>query len=432
MAGTAEQLRVDQEQKKSFDILASIDLYRFDLQTAGYILPETKQRVYDEELSYIAEGINLPIYTDFHLQKKGGELCYFHEGMWTPYVSTLIKGLDVYQAEAEHDPRKQFMSDRAAEDLLIGYKLDSLKPGEKIKWYADFPDNEYKLYGGDLIDKELGFQSSRRMGFIYEAEGNEDGGINIRSQSVDNSDQEAFAAAMIEGQRGGSITEMRRSYDAVLEAKNGGEFFAGRQLDDSNSEENAWSFVSQNKDLIEDYFMAQIEELAAMNASRNELETAKKRLTYGVWAALKQRLDNSSLSVSAGSHSGLSIHQEVQGAYQSLAARGEVLFGCGGSIIGEQALVSASVKDVFDSIFKTEKMTCPFCDDKDQRGDPCSPNQSCTNCEAKVENGKVTNRGNGGRKKTGSKARTINIFEALSLELSRIDIEISEKRQHTA
>ena len=45
-----------------------------------------------------------------------------------------------------------------------------------------------------------------------------------------------------------------------------------------------------------------------------------------------------------------------------------------------------------------KKMTCPFCGNKNQYGDPCSPNQHCRNCQARVVNGRVVSRGNGGRK----------------------------------
>ena len=47
---------------------------------------------------------------------------------------------------------------------------------------------------------------------------------------------------------------------------------------------------------------------------------------------------------------------------------------------------------------KKERMTCPFCGDKNQSGDPCSPNQHCNNCQARVVGGKVVSKGNGGKK----------------------------------
>lgn len=47
---------------------------------------------------------------------------------------------------------------------------------------------------------------------------------------------------------------------------------------------------------------------------------------------------------------------------------------------------------------KKEKMKCPFCGDPDQYGDPCSPQQHCTSCDARVRAGQVISKGNGGRK----------------------------------
>lgn len=46
---------------------------------------------------------------------------------------------------------------------------------------------------------------------------------------------------------------------------------------------------------------------------------------------------------------------------------------------------------------KKEKMTCPFCKDPNQYGDPCSDNQHCNSCDARVVKGKVVSRG--GKKK---------------------------------
>ena len=40
-----------------------------------------------------------------------------------------------------------------------------------------------------------------------------------------------------------------------------------------------------------------------------------------------------------------------------------------------------------------ERMTCPFCKDPDQYGDPCSPNQHCNSCKATVIGGKVVSKG---------------------------------------
>ncbi|HLG90881.1 MAG TPA: hypothetical protein VI336_01855, partial [Candidatus Saccharimonadales bacterium] len=90
------------------------------------------------------------------------------------------------------------------------------------------------------------------------------------------------------------------------------------------------------------------------------------------------------------------------------------------SISGEEALLSASSKDVFESIFG-RKMGCPFCG-ATQYGDPCSPNQSCSNCSAQVVNGRVLSKGNGG-KKTKKDSTELDFFQIISMELARYEQE---------
>lgn len=391
---TRTNYTTEQQKEKSFNVLASVDLYRYDLKTYGHILPETRERVYEEELSYIAEGINRPNYNSFTLKQIDGELVYFHEGSWRPYMSTLVKGLNAAEAEAQIDPRKSFEVDRRVDDLKRGYAIQSLKPGEKITWYYDFPSQELDLYEAEFLG-DMGYQPERLMGYLCEAERTLEGDVIIRHQSVDNSDPEAYAAAELVGQQGGSIDDSREAYDSILNNKHGKEFYAGRAVSEKEREENAWSMVVAHKDLIEDYFLNQIEHLARQQLSRSDLELTKKRLTYGVWATLKQRLDNNLPAVgemASGSGGYASVRAEVGSAYTALASRGEVLFGCGGSMSGEVAIMNASAQSVFEGIFG-KKMNCPFCG-ATQYGDPCSPNQLCTDCKAEVRNGKVVSEGN--------------------------------------
>jgi len=379
--------------EKSFDVLASVRLFQYDLMDFGAIRPETRQRVYDEEASYIAEGVNRPLHTEFTLHQQDGQLVYFHLGQWRSYIGSLANNLLIAQREAEADGRRGFMAERAASDLEIGYQITALQPGEKLAFKSEFPQAECDIYGEDFMSKELAFQPARKMGFLYEAEKTPDGRTILRSQTVDGNDPEAYAAAMESGSRGGSIDDMREAYDAAMQSKYGGEFFAGRRLEGSVPEENAWSAIARHHYLI-DYLMEQTEVIARQNLPDEAAEAAKKRLTYGVWARLKETLDEESLGIAPaeyGNTGGDSIQPQIEAAYQLAAARGETLFGCGGAITGENAAMQATTKDIFESIFG-KKMSCPFCGTT-QYGDPCSPNQFCKACEAKVENGKVVSTG---------------------------------------
>lgn len=72
----------------------------------------------------------------------------------------------------------------------------------------------------------------------------------------------------------------------------------------------------------------------------------------------------------------------IAGASGEEASGGEAGAADGGSRMG--------------SAGERRKMNCPFCG-ATQYGDPCSPNQYCSKCTARVANGRVVSRGNGGR-----------------------------------
>jgi hypothetical protein len=144
-----ENLPPNGEGPRSFDVVASVDMYRFDLQVHKRILPETRQRVRDEELTYITEGMNRSLHTSFTLRELDNELVFFDRGQWRPYIGMLVRGLQVAQQEALLDPRKTFQAENAARDLMIGYKLQSLGVNEKLSWDARYPKK--KNYSTGLI-----------------------------------------------------------------------------------------------------------------------------------------------------------------------------------------------------------------------------------------------------------------------------------------
>lgn len=361
-----EQLEKPTREPKSFDLLASVDMYRFDMMVHGEVLPETEQRVHDEELTYIAEGINRPLYTQFVLQERDGELVYFDRGTWASYISTLERGNEVAELEAMADQRKAFTAKRTAEDLQYGYRMRELKPGQGMAWASKFPDQECNLYGEAFV-ASLGYQPMRRMGFLYYAEKLDDGSLVLHTQSVDNSNVHAFDAALSAGQNG--VVAMRERYDEALAQSTGAEHYAGRRVNSVAPKENAWEIIKIHKDLLRYYFDG-IKDLAGSSLPRTELEVAKKRLTYGVWAALKERIDRDATSRASNyvgyGYDFAALHNETRQAYTRLSKRGEVLMGCGSSLSPDSALMDADVETVRELVFggKSEVMkcvTCPLC-----------------------------------------------------------------------
>ncbi len=335
------------EKFRHFDPAASVDLMRFDLTTNGSIRPETRQRVYDEELTFVAEGIDRRLETTFVLKEMNGQFMYFSEGKWQPYQAMLTNGIKSAQYEASLDPRKQFLVEMASDDYLVAQGWNKLKPGEKMNWYSPFRDRELALYGEKFMN-ELGFSSKRRMGFLYQAEKDPEGNLILTSNSVDNSDEEAFDAAMLVAEKGGNAVD---AYDQFMSQKYGQKFNAGRLR---GEEENAWDVITRQKDLVK-YYMTNLETLARnFYVGREDLENDKKRLTYGFWAAIKERMDREVHGLMGNEAIGgrsQSLSDEVAAAYSRLQAKGEILFGCGGSISPEDALLTADPEKVFDSIF---------------------------------------------------------------------------------
>lgn len=408
------------EQLRSFDPLASVDMMRFDLQRFGHVLPETRQRVYDEELSYIAEGIDRASRTEFTLQRdESGQLVYFNEGTWQPYNSMLFTGLRVAEAEAKVDSRKQFLAEWAVRDWQKGMQMGALQPGETMEWHSSYPHEIEERYGKEFLQNQ-GLKPHRKMGFLYQAICHEDGAVTLVTQTVDRSNPQAFAAveAMLQFDPQADIETMVRTYDGELSKTHGGKFFAGRRQ--AEIDENAWHEIIQHKDLVE-YFLNGIEALAGRDISRAQLEQQSKNHTYGVWAALKRRLDVSQANIERNLARPGAISQqhhaqlarEVSRAYSSAQARQEMLIGCGGAIgPAKDNPLDISGKDAFNSIFgdpldgatKTESsykfdkhMYCVVCQAPPSETEKsagakkmCGPCGICKGCDAKI---KSKNRG---------------------------------------
>lgn len=356
-----EQNRQTFESEKTFDVMASVQMLRYDIEKFGAILPETMQRVYDEELTLIAEGIDRHSYTKFSLKNDENQgLVFFNKGKWSSYTGSVINGHVVAKREAESDYRKNFYVDMTTQDIEKAYAMQGLEVGEFISWYSAFPEKEYQEYGAELLT-DMGFKVDRKMGFLYRAEKQLDGTVTLESHSVDDSNLAAFEAAMLESELNpaASITDLVNAYDDNLYDQTGNETVAGR--DSGNNEENAWEFVQQNKPLV-NYYLDKIKELAYSAASYEDLYDEKEQLTFGVWARIKELLSESvptgltrtstaDMNYDFVATHNMQIEQQVNRAFRSASQRGDVLVGCGGTIKGKSA------EETFDSIFGSDVLS---------------------------------------------------------------------------
>lgn len=374
METVAEQLT--NERVKSYDVVASVNMLRFDLDNfEDGIQPETRRRVCDEELSYMVEGVDKASRTSFVLKREGDEIVYFREGEWQNYAGLLLTGLRAARAEAAEDPRRAFLVENAADDMVNGNIMRSLRPGEQHVWWSSYEHDKEELYGPTFM-RQCGRQPERKMGFLYRASCQEDGNVLLESQTLDRSDADGFKAiaAAVEDDPNIDLDELVGIYDDVIYEQEGVSCFAGRA--DSERAENAWDEIHKHRDLIE-YHLNTLEEIASRSATGAELEQATKKHTYGVWAAFKKRIDGEAMSHTVpdrvyvshqtDAHLHQLLEQETKSAFQDFASRGIVMAGCGGGfgvVMGENDIMNANAADVHSSIFGGDKygsltFTCP-------------------------------------------------------------------------
>jgi hypothetical protein len=394
--------QISPERRRSFDVMASVDMLRFDLQRFGQVLPETRQRVYDEELSSIAEGVERAARTEFVLAKEGDDLVYFDRGSWKSYTGMLITGNQVAHLEASADPRREFLAQWSDRDLEVGYALRKLQPGDVMVWTNGYPHEIGQKYG-DAFMRDCGLFPDRKMGFVYRAECLDEGGIVLQSQTLDGSDADGLAAVerLKSEDPAADIGSLIDAYDNVLNQRLAEPVYAGRTA--AQRGENAWQEILAHKDLIT-AMLDGLEGIAALDIPRRDLERHTIRHIVGVWKAFKRRLH---AETAGGMTPGLTnpswpadVWKEIRYSYQLAHAQGDLKVGCGGAVRTENDSSldpnnPVDLKETFDSIFGDEKSgwkwkqgvcrvkACPTRPGKTRVG-PC---EVCVRCQAKFDSG---------------------------------------------
>lgn len=406
----AEQPKIEAlatcEQRKSFDVTASLRMMRYDLVNFGQVLPETRQQACNEELSYLAEGIDRAARTSFALKRINDELVYFKAGRWRPYLGMLTTGLEVAEEEAAADPRRHFQLEWACYDLARGYELGGMEAGERRHWLSAYPHHLAEHYGTAFM-ADCGLNPQRALGFIYEAECQDDGSVVLRSQTIDRSDPDALAAVSeaIAAGLGYNLDALTGIYDSTLGEKYGTRFSAGRT--DSEVQGDAWEAINRQQPLIS-YHLDGLESLACSGLEGKQLENAVKKHVYGVWATFRKCLDSpryykelasTYANHYAGGGAAAAYEQLARAArhnFDEFADRGELLIGCGGTIrvlSGADSALNAEPSDVFSAIFgsKTcpevkngQRTTCPHCRKLVRAIVPSREKIFCSNGECKL------------------------------------------------
>jgi hypothetical protein len=281
--------RIEERNLRRFDIASSVKMMRYDLDVCGDVKPETYERVGEEELSLLVEGVDRASRTSFTLRRENSDLVYFNNGEWKSYSSLLNIGVQAAESEASNDFRKTFLVEAAYAERRQGNQMRSLEPGQHTTWWSTYDYETEEKFGANFMQK-CGFKPHRKMAFLYRATCQEDGNVVLESQTLDRSDQDGFnnIAQALEHNLESSLDELVGIYDATLKNKFGQDFYAGRT--DAEKQENAWNEIHKHRDLIE-YHINKLTGLAYSSLVGEELERETTKHTIGVWAAFKKRID---------------------------------------------------------------------------------------------------------------------------------------------
>ena len=372
-----ETLTPTKEKYRSFDVTAGVYALKNDLDHNGYFLPETKEQVLNEQLSYLVEGIERSSRTTFYFTRLDQDLYYFDDGGWRSHSDMLAAGREAAKHDAAIDHRRQFLVGWAENDIYQHQQNLKLKPGEKRVWASAYPQEVEASYGTRFV-QDVGLNSKRKLGFIYQAVCHQDGGVVLESQTLDRSDQDGIDAALTAFNSDPSLNldDLVEVYDQVLTDKYGVRFYAGRS--EAEKHENAWKEIQSSSDLI-NYLLLEFEAIATSSDSHEDVVIKTKKLLIGAWKLFKKRLDGTAdvpPSMPSSSIVGRVEHYtwlnaQIHSGYDEFLKSGETIIGCGGSLdmpMGGADNLNSDLTGILSSIFgfgrRTEVMkcvTCPLC-----------------------------------------------------------------------
>lgn len=365
---TAEDLKV-------FDELSTVRMYQQDMREFGFVRPETKQQVYNEELSFVAEGINAPLKTDFTLKKTAEGLVDERGNLLS---DALDRGIIAASNAARADSRLGFNYRRAILEREEAREVEGMMESDDantIVTVSPFAHEAHDQYGDELVEL-IGMNPDRKLAFIRIYQKVSAQQLRMISVSVDTSDLDSFRGMMGElgvvipiGVRSddfishrykGELDEvsqeilpdqLRYIYDQKLKEKYNQEFNAGRPDKDSV---DAWRFIEAQKDLVAHYF-ENLEKLAQANPTSRE----KIKLTVSFWSALKRRMEQGGNLYQQKDIGGSEIHnmlleQELALGWSAAVAKHERMLACGGGFGASENILDNSPANIFATIFGNE------------------------------------------------------------------------------
>ena len=336
--------------------LASIERLRCDMRENGTIRPEIWQRVIDEEMSLIAEGLRGDVTTSFDFTYSENAL---RAADGESFMSIAQKGVDYFYEKSRQDDRYEFAYKRACHEYAEALLAERLASGEikaqTILTVSPYPQEAADTYGTAFI-QSLGYHPKRKAALVRAIE-KTSSGVRMHSRIIEGSDLQRWNTICFNEKV--STTDDALAHQlyynepASIVLDTIENHYSPRNEKDS---ENAWEFLKNQKELSEHYFL-EIEKLSNSNLEGDQLKSALNTLRYNYWSAIRLRKDSANNQYLNNAAPG----DVMQQAGREMQSRREVFASCGMNVVPINKMNQEQMQqEIFGQGIRS-CVSCPFC-----------------------------------------------------------------------
>jgi len=337
--------------------LASVERLRHDIEKNGSISAEVWQRVIDEEMSLVAEGLRGNVTTSFDFIYSGNSLRAADGESFTDIAQ---KGVDYFYNKSQQDERYEFAYKRACHEQAEAVLAQRLANGEinaqTIITISPYPEEAAQKYG-DAFMQSIGYHPKRSAALLRAIE-KTDNGIRMHSRVIENSDLRRWNDTCFEGNIKSTDEALARQlYYAepahIVLDKIENQY---APIKDTDPRENVWDFLKNQKELSQHYF-SEIEKLSNSSLEGTELKEALNTLRYNFWSAIRLRNDAGKQRYLEGTAPGVVMEQ----AGKEMLSRREVFVSCGMNVVPVNRMNQAQMQQELFGQGIRSCVSCPFC-----------------------------------------------------------------------
>lgn len=357
-----------------------------------------EQRFYDDSTTWLAEMLDGNMRTSFNFRFDGHELYSRDGGALEPVFEDALE--DATEILKKHPNLKFETRRRYAEleeyKLMLDMAKDNL-PNTMVV-VSDFPE--------ELMDSSEdvgGYNVTRKQTMLRVITKNSEGSIQVRSQSLDQSNRQALEEIYeslgfkaeegellrqrmhleLDSENQATFTDQLTGvYDRSLNAQFGGEWYAGRQPKDKT---NTFDFVRLQEDLVGLY----------MDASRESNEQVLYSIAATMQARFKRVINMPDVNTAKLTQL-FGLREEIRFATIEAIKANKTYSGCGLSLGRSGASEQSEINEAGYGNKTSEtsnydfdkKMFCVVCQEPPKEGENkkmCGPCGICRSCDTKLK-----------------------------------------------